>query len=124
MNFVSWVIDALRNEKTVDLFTDQYTCPTLADNLAQMLLQLRDRHGVYHTAGPERINRYDFGMKIAEIFGLDSQLINPITSQQMKQKARRPSDSSLDTSKAERELGITYTPIRVAIEEAIFSYMR
>jgi len=29
-----------------------------------------------------------------------------------------------DGSKAERELGITYTPIRVAIEEAIVSYQK
>jgi dihydroflavonol-4-reductase len=28
-----------------------------------------------------------------------------------------------DGSKAERELGITYTPIRVALEEAIASYL-
>jgi dihydroflavonol-4-reductase len=28
----------------------------------------------------------------------------------------------LDGSKAERELGITYTPIRIAVEEAIASY--
>jgi hypothetical protein len=27
-----------------------------------------------------------------------------------------------DGSKAERELGITYTPIRIALEEAIASY--
>jgi hypothetical protein len=27
-----------------------------------------------------------------------------------------------DGSKAERELGITYTPVRIALEEAIASY--
>jgi dihydroflavonol-4-reductase len=30
----------------------------------------------------------------------------------------------VDGSKAERELGISYTPIRVALEEAIASYQR
>jgi hypothetical protein len=32
-------------------------------------------------------------------------------------------DQQGDGSKAERELGITYTPIRVTVEEAIASYV-
>ena len=32
------------------------------------------------------------------------------------------SGSPVDGSKAERELGVTYTPIRVAVEEAVVSF--
>jgi len=67
-----------------------------------MILSLRDETGIFHTAGSERINRYDFSLKIARAFDLDESLVLPITSDALSWKARRPMDSSLDTSKVSR----------------------
>lgn len=50
------------------------------------------------------ISRYDFTRQIAEVFDLNEDLINPITSDKFVQKAPRPQDSSLDVSKIEKEL--------------------
>jgi dTDP-4-dehydrorhamnose reductase len=58
-----------------------------------------DASGTFHTAGGERISRYGFARKIASFYGLDEGLIKPVTSEGLKQKARRPMDSSLDVSK-------------------------
>jgi len=98
-NFVTWLIDELREGHKVNIVTDQYTSPTLAGNLAKMILAIIDQSGIFHAAGSERISRYDFALKIAQIFGLESSLINPITSDKLQWKARRPRDSSLDISK-------------------------
>ena len=70
-------------------------------DLAEQILALieKDEKGVFHTAGGERISRYDFVMKLAEIFGFDKSLINPITSDKLNWIAKRPKDSSLDVSK-------------------------
>jgi dTDP-4-dehydrorhamnose reductase len=67
-----------------------------------MILGIRDQTGVFHTCGSERINRYDFSIKIARAFRLDESLVNPISSDQLKWMARRPMDSSLDTTKVYR----------------------
>jgi dTDP-4-dehydrorhamnose reductase len=102
LNFVTWVIDELRKGNRINIAADLYASPTLADNLAHMLLAIRDQSGIFHAAGSERISRYDFASKIANAFHLDESLISPITSDQMHWKARRPKDSSLDVSKISR----------------------
>lgn len=104
VNFVTWVIQELKKGKGINIVKDQLNTPTLADNLAELILELieRDETGIYHISGSERINRYDFAIKIAEIFNLNKDLIKPITSDQLNWIAKRPLDSSLDTSKISR----------------------
>jgi dTDP-4-dehydrorhamnose reductase len=101
-NFVTWAVDEMKKGNRINIVNDQYTSPTLSSNLADMILGIRDQAGVFHTCGSERINRYDFTIKIARAFRLDESLVNPITSDQLSWKARRPMDSSLDTSKVSR----------------------
>ncbi len=103
-NFVSWVRDSLRQGTEVKIFTDQYASPTLALDCAGAISALlrNDASGIFHTAGSERISRYEFARKIALLYGLDESLIRPTTSDAMKQKAKRPMDSSLDVSKISR----------------------
>jgi dTDP-4-dehydrorhamnose reductase len=36
LNFVTWVIEQLKNKNKIRIVTDQYTSPTLADNLAKL----------------------------------------------------------------------------------------
>lgn len=107
-NFVTWVIDALRKGERINIVTDQYTSPTLVDNAAEALLGIMEggKTGLFHCAGSERINRFDLTKKIANVFELNETLINPITSAELKQQAKRPVDSSLNINKIERELGI------------------
>lgn len=108
MNFVMWVMDELESGNEVNVVTDQYNSPTLADNAAEAIMRIieMDKRGVYHTAGDERINRFKFAQNIADVFDLDSNLINPIKSTELIQKAKRPKDSSLNVEKAQRDLGI------------------
>lgn len=100
-NFVTWVIDSLISGSKINIVTDQFVSPTLNTDLTEQIFSLikRDEKGIFHTAGAERISRYDFTIKIAEKFGLDKRLINPITSDELNWVARRPMDSSLDITK-------------------------
>ena len=104
LNFVTWVMQGLKKGKVITIVKDQLNTPTLADNLAELILELieRDETGIFHISGSERINRYDFAIKIAEIFNLNKDLIKPITSDQLNWIANRPMDSSLDVSKISR----------------------
>lgn len=108
LNFAIWLTQKLRNNESVKIVNDQYSSPTLADNLAEALLELAEskKTGTYHTAGKTRITRYDFAVKIAEKLNLDQKLIAPIETSQLKQLAKRPMDSSLRVDKVERDLGL------------------
>jgi dTDP-4-dehydrorhamnose reductase len=100
-NFVTWVVDMLKNRKNINIVTDQYVSPTLNIDLAEQLKVLieKDLNGVFHTSGRDRISRYDFVRCIAEVFNLNENFINPIKMKDMNWIAQRPKDSSLDISK-------------------------
>jgi dTDP-4-dehydrorhamnose reductase len=105
-NYVLWVIDELRNRKTINIVYDQFNSPTLNTNLADALIKFAKNNlkGIYHCAGSERISRYDFAIKIANIFNLDKSLIKKVSSVELNQLAKRPRDSSLVIEKAEHDL--------------------
>jgi dTDP-4-dehydrorhamnose reductase len=100
-NFVTWFIDSLQHGKSVNIVTDQFVSPTLNVDLAEQIVALirSNAHGVFHTAGGQRISRYEFCRVIADLFGLDVELVSPITMNDLSWVAMRPLDSSLDVSK-------------------------
>jgi dTDP-4-dehydrorhamnose reductase len=102
LNFVTWAMEEMKRGSRINIVTDQYNSPTLASSLAEMLFEIKDEQGIFNACGSERISRYDFALKIAKAFGLDESLINPISSDQLSWKAKRPRDSSLDVSTISR----------------------
>jgi dTDP-4-dehydrorhamnose reductase len=126
-NFATWVIDSLRNGKRISVADDHYNSPTLADNLAEMILRIVEMNvsGVYHTAGSERISRYGFAVETAEVFGLDRSLVTPLKMEDLNVwVAKRPRDSSLSVDKVRRELvsplGLNEALKRMKREEEAF----
>lgn len=101
LNFATWLIQNLKQGRQVKVLIDQYVSPTLNTNLAHMLIEIFKRRlqGIIHTAGASRVSRYEFAKKLAEIFDLNPNLIAPAKMSELQWKARRPKDSSLDTSK-------------------------
>jgi len=106
VNFALWLIESLKSGKQIHVVTDQFISPTHNLNLAKMVLEASDRKlcGVYHLAGATRISRYDFALQLAKIFKLEADPILPSRMRDLKWNAKRPKDSSLDTSKARRVL--------------------
>ena len=76
MNFATFVIGKLRKNEPIKALIDQYASPTLNTLLAKAIveiIQLRPM-GILHVAG-ERMNRYDFAVKLAEEMNLPKELI-------------------------------------------------
>jgi dTDP-4-dehydrorhamnose reductase len=112
-NFVTWLIQQLREGKSVRIVDDQFGNPTLARELSSALRVLAEsgRNGIYHISGSEVIARYHFAVKIAEVFDLEAGLIQPIKTGDFKQASPRPLRSGFDISKAVRELGINMSDV-------------
>jgi dTDP-4-dehydrorhamnose reductase len=104
-HFVLWLLGQLASGESVRIVDDQVGSPTLADNLAEMLLALSTRgaQGIYHTVGASRLSRFDFARQVAEEFGFDPAGVEPISTAELRQPAPRPLRAGLSTGKLQRE---------------------
>lgn len=119
-NFATWVIAALREGKPFTVVEDHYNSPTLADNLAEVILRTTEKglEGIYHIAGSERISRYMFALKIAQTFSFDSSLIKPIKMSELRAwMARRPKDSSLCVDRIKKEIDTKLLDVTQGLRE-------
>ena len=101
---VAW---ALREGRPLRLFTDQYRTPIDPESVASAVASLLHRHagGLFHLGGPERLSRYELGMRVAALFGLASRAIQPVRQAELAGSAPRAADASLDSSLARNTLG-------------------
>jgi len=103
--FINWLIRNLNENKKVNVVIDLFATPTLIDDLATASLELirKDRTGIYHVAGATALSCYDMATTVAEVFGFDKSLINPVKDIELKRAAKRPKFSTLNISKLEQE---------------------
>lgn len=105
-SFSTWIIDDLRNKKQINIFMDNMNSMMLVNNLAEALKEFidKDMSGIMNLASADKLSKYDFAIKLAEIFKLDKSLINPIRNDQAPGSDKRPLDVSLSISKAKKQL--------------------
>ena len=98
-------------------FTDFTTTSAYAQVLAETIRDLIDREatGTFHVTSPDALTKYDFGVAVAEVFGLDPGLISPATAGTYPP---RNGDISLDVSKVQAILGSTLPTQREGIQRA------
>jgi len=109
-NFPLWVVNSLRNGQRIRVVDDQFGNPTHVSDLAMAIVRIFElsREGTYHVCGSELLNRYEFALRIADVFGLDRSLIDRVKSSDLQQPSPRPMMSGFITLKAETELGIRF----------------
>jgi dTDP-4-dehydrorhamnose reductase len=93
--------------KPVNGFTDMFFSPLYAGHLAETLLEMLEKRlsGVYHVYAPECLSKHDFGMLLAREFGLDPDLIRPISALDSDLPTQRPLNLSMNTDKLQAALG-------------------
>ena len=108
------ILSRLEAGQTVPGFTDVFFSPMLADDLADVLLDLMDRRlsGPYHVVASEKCSKYDFAVRVAEVFGLDPSLVQPTPIDTVALSAQRPRDASLATGKMQKSLGRRMPDVR------------
>jgi len=118
-NFALWLIETLHKGERVQIVKDQWNTPTLNTNLAEMVLEAAERRlvGLYHLCGATKVTRIEFAKAIANTFDLDKRLIDKVASSQFSWLAKRPLDSSLDTSLAQRVLKSKPLPLEAALAQ-------
>jgi dTDP-4-dehydrorhamnose reductase len=107
-NFAIWLINMLTEKNTVRIVDDQFGMPTMVDDLGWALVKMVDlnKSGLYHICGSEYLSRYEFAVKLAEVYELNENLIMPIKTSDLNQSAERPMNSSFIQLKAETDLDL------------------
>ncbi len=106
-NVVLWVKSSLEQGKNINVVTDQFRTPTLAEDLAQgcILIAKRKARRVYNISGPDFMSIFELAQRVANFWKLDVNLIHPSTSEGINQPAKRPPITGFVIDKAKNELG-------------------
>ncbi|MBV8781959.1 MAG: dTDP-4-dehydrorhamnose reductase [Phycisphaerae bacterium] len=99
--FPKMIVDRVRAGQTMTIVNDQIGCPTHAPDLADAILDLIDADvtGIHHVTNTGPCSWFDFARAIVEEFGLPTERIQPITTEQFRKmrpnQAIRPAYSVL-----------------------------
>ncbi len=106
-SLAEWFFNNLSAGNPVRGFTDAFFCPLEAGDLAGVLLRMVEQGlmGIYHTVSSECISKYEFGVRLARLFGLDERLISPASVADSGLKAARSANLSLCSEKLAAALG-------------------
>lgn len=109
-NLVLWVKNNLEQKKKINVITDQFRAPTLSEDLAQgcILTAMKGSEGIFHISGAETKSIIDLSYEIADYWNLDKSLINPVTSDELNQPAKRPPMTGFVLDKVKKVL--SYKP--------------
>ena len=96
-NLGTVIISELRNNKQIKLINDQQVSPSYTDNIAEMMLELAQMKisGIFNVTNSSIMTRYDFGMLLSEVFGLNKSLIKSISAEDFHWKVPRPHKGGL-----------------------------
>ena len=96
-NFVRTMLKLSETNKEINIVNDQFGSPTSTVDLAKAIIELihTEHYGTYHGTCEGKCSWYDFAQKIFEIRNIDIK-VNPVTSEEYKRTAPRPTYSVLD----------------------------
>jgi dTDP-4-dehydrorhamnose reductase len=119
-NIVHLVKSRLENGQGIRVVSDQFRSPTWVEDIARAIESLlSEKHqGIYHICGGETLSVADIAYRTAKYFGLDTSLIQTVTTEEMNEATPRPLFSPMSTEKAFREFG--YQPSK--LEEGLIEW--
>ncbi len=106
-SLAEWFFNNLSTGNKIKGFTDIYFCPLQVNHLANLLLRMLELrlHGLYHVVSSECTSKYDFGIRLASLFGFEESLIEPASVIQSGLRAARSPKLTLKAGKLKRALG-------------------
>lgn len=106
-NFLfNFILKNLYEKKEFNGFNDVFFNPLEISNLNDLIIELcnLDFNGIINLASDEVISKYEFGLKIANIFNLDPQLVIKDSIKNFESTAKRPMNTSLSNNKSKKFL--------------------
>jgi dTDP-4-dehydrorhamnose reductase len=126
-NFVKTMMKLAEENDTLRVVSDQFGCPTSADDLASGILQVISdwKHGgqkgvgeVYHLAGTGSTSWFHFAcyiMSECNRLGLARATVDPIPTNEWPVAAARPTNTALDCTKFAEHFEYAMPPWEVSV---------
>lgn len=111
------MFDAMRSGRKVHAFIDRVVSPSHADDVARAtreLIQLQAPSGVYHCVNTGRATWFEVACQVRAYAGLPAAVIVPVSTADVRLRARRPNFAALSNSKL-ASLGIKMPEWNVAL---------
>lgn len=107
-NPVTWLRDALSSGQTVNMVDDIFCNPLFAMDSSKAIWKITElnREGTFHVGGKDELSRYEFARTVAEVFGLDKNLIKSVKNEFFAGIAPRPKNTTYSVDKIKMELGV------------------
>lgn len=115
INPAVWVIKELHSGRKINVVSDIFNNHLYAGQAADTtwdIIKKNKKNEIYNVSGAQCLSRFEFALKVAEVFNLDASLIHSVKSDFFKNIAKRPKNTCFNTSKIEREFGIK--PLSIA----------
>lgn len=116
-NSVLRVLETLQGGKTLNEIADWYNVPTYLPDFVNALENLINSNalGIFHVCGSNFINRYEWALVTAKIFGLNENMIKPINSEILNLAAKRV-NVNLSNEKLFQKTGIKMMGIEKGLQ--------
>jgi dTDP-4-dehydrorhamnose reductase len=97
---LNFIYNNLKNKNKITLFKDVFFTPISIPLFVDGLQRIIDNEiiGTFNFGGKERISKLAFGLKIADVFGLDKNSVIPISLDEKFFIAKRPKEMSMDSA--------------------------
>ena len=118
LSLAEWILGHLESGQSFLSFTNVFFTPILVDDLSEILLEMMDQelNGIYHVAGSQVCSKYEFALELAELFDLESVVIQAASLADSNLKAPRPRNTSLSSIKAAQALGRQMPDLKTGLQ--------
>lgn len=110
-SFLHWVKNNLEQGKPIKVVSDQQRTPTYVIDICKGIETIikQKEHGSFHLAGMDIISPYNMATTVADVLGLNKDLIENVTSATFPEPVKRAKKSGLKIDKAKAVLN--YNPV-------------
>jgi len=119
-NSVIRVIESLEKNQPFKEVVDWYNMPTYVPDFVKATKKLiqKDLEGIFHLVGPDFVSRYDWSLKVADVFHLKKDLIKPINSFELKLPVKR-NNVKLNNNKLLQKTGYRMIGVEEGLREML-----
>jgi UDP-4-amino-4,6-dideoxy-N-acetyl-beta-L-altrosamine transaminase/dTDP-4-dehydrorhamnose reductase len=119
-----WILEELKANRRIKCFRDVLFSSIYTFDLARVIdISLKNNiTGIYNCGGSDSCSKYEFALKIADLFGFDRTLVIPISIDDFPFKAKRGKNLTLNVSKIQKLLDYKLPTMDHSISEFYKDY--
>ena len=114
ISFSDWILNALKNKTTLNIFSDVYFSPLTINKLCELIFLViqKRKFGIFNLGSFSGLSKYEFAVVLANEFKYDIELIMPVSLITANLYASRPLDMRMNSALFESEFNVKLPTLR------------